>query len=469
MSSNGKEFSNDDFREMGEKLNTEITNTAAKAPWSNGINERHNAVLKDMIVKVRDDTKCPLDVAVTWAVSAKNALANVYGYSPNMLVFGRNPNFPSVLHDKLPALDHSTASKVLLDNLNAMHSARKAFIHAESRERIRRALKAKVRTSTALIFQNGDSVYYKREGVLVWKGPGVVIGKEGQTVLVKHGSIYVRVHPCRLKHANSEFLPTRDEVDETQAATEKIPTEQTHSRKVLSPAEEDDSYDDDDLSQHHDEVDNIADDRGVVDDSRDTQVRRIDDNQIGAEQVSSSRNDVTVDESQSNTTFTLPKAKMTVLAKTTDDVWKKYEVISRGGKVTGIYRDYVNVYDVNEKKASCVNWRDVTEWKEVEPQEILIASNDTPEIIEAKFQEIDKWIEYDVFDEVENQGQKAISVLWVCTKKDDKTKTRLVARGFEDDFSNRRTDSPTCSKTNLRLAIHDFGIHDAIGLSGANL
>ena len=53
LSDNGGEFNNEDLREMGEKLNTTITTTAAESPWSNGINERHNAILDDMIVKVK--------------------------------------------------------------------------------------------------------------------------------------------------------------------------------------------------------------------------------------------------------------------------------------------------------------------------------------------------------------------------------------------------------------------------------
>ena len=43
LTDNGGEFTSDDFREMGEKLNTAIKTTAAESPWSNGINERHNA------------------------------------------------------------------------------------------------------------------------------------------------------------------------------------------------------------------------------------------------------------------------------------------------------------------------------------------------------------------------------------------------------------------------------------------
>ena len=64
-----------------------------------------------------------------------------------------------------------------MQNLNALHSARAAFIAAESSEILSRALRAKTRTSTALEFENGQSVYYKRDGEPAWRGPGTVIGK----------------------------------------------------------------------------------------------------------------------------------------------------------------------------------------------------------------------------------------------------------------------------------------------------
>ena len=55
------------------------------------------------------------------------------------------------------------------------------------------------------ILENGNSVYYKRENEKIWRGPGTVIGRDGKQVLVKHGSIYVRVHECRLQHAKFEI------------------------------------------------------------------------------------------------------------------------------------------------------------------------------------------------------------------------------------------------------------------------
>jgi len=67
---------------------------------------------------------------LAWAVSAKNALQNASGYSPNQLVFGRNTNMPTVLTDLPPALENTTASDIVRKNLEALHAARKNFIEA---------------------------------------------------------------------------------------------------------------------------------------------------------------------------------------------------------------------------------------------------------------------------------------------------------------------------------------------------
>ena len=61
-------------------------------------------------------------------------------YSPNQLVSGYNPNFPSVMQNKLPILKGVIASKLIALHLNALHSARKRFIESEAGEALRRAL-----------------------------------------------------------------------------------------------------------------------------------------------------------------------------------------------------------------------------------------------------------------------------------------------------------------------------------------
>ena len=49
---NGDEFDNEDLRSMCENLNIRICTSVAESPWSNGLVERHNAVLGIMFTKI---------------------------------------------------------------------------------------------------------------------------------------------------------------------------------------------------------------------------------------------------------------------------------------------------------------------------------------------------------------------------------------------------------------------------------
>ena len=201
LTDNGGEFSNEDFRQLCEKVNITVKTTGAESPWSNGMCERHNQVLGEMLEKTLADSNCKMDIAVDWCINAKNSLQNVHGFSPFQLVFGRNPRIPGILTDRLPALDDFSAASIIRDNLNALNRARQAFIASESSEKLRRALRHNVRTSGDVKYVTGDKVYYKRATEVRWRGPAVVLGQDGQQVLVKHGGTYVRVHPCRLNLA----------------------------------------------------------------------------------------------------------------------------------------------------------------------------------------------------------------------------------------------------------------------------
>ena len=200
LSDNGGEFINKEVVDYAEKFNVKIRTTAAESGWSNGLCERHNAVVASTLRKVMLDTGCPVDVALAWTLSAKNSLANIYGFTPNQLVFGYNPNFPSILHNKAPANNPISYSKLVQQHLTALHSARQNFLKSEADEKLKGALCKQTRTYADKVFNVGDLVYYKRISSHFWHGPAKVLGKDGQTYLVKHGGFYIRVHPCRIEH-----------------------------------------------------------------------------------------------------------------------------------------------------------------------------------------------------------------------------------------------------------------------------
>ena len=75
----------------------------------------------------------------------------------------------------------------------------------------------------------------------------------------------------------------------------------------------------------------------------------------------------------------------------------------------------------------------------------------------AKLQELAKWKEMGTYEEVEFHNQNLISTSWVCTEKLKggtlTCKARLVARGFEEDSTMLKKESPTCAKDSLRIML----------------
>ena len=56
LSDNGGGFNNELYKEMTELLNIEVLSTAGESLWSNGIAERHNAIIDNMLEKILEET-----------------------------------------------------------------------------------------------------------------------------------------------------------------------------------------------------------------------------------------------------------------------------------------------------------------------------------------------------------------------------------------------------------------------------
>ena len=89
-----------------------------------------------LLLKTCEDKNHSIEIALQWVLNSKNYLTN-----------------------RPPALEEPNISKLVADNLNAMRSARKAFMASESSEKLTRALKHNLRT-----YQ--DAICYWRYRVL---------------------------------------------------------------------------------------------------------------------------------------------------------------------------------------------------------------------------------------------------------------------------------------------------------------
>ena len=206
ISDNGGEFTSHLMNDVTSEIGVEHYTTGAESPWQNGCNERNHAVCDSMLHGVlHDHPDMALDTALAWACTAKNTLANVYGYSPYQLVLGQNPRLPNIIDDPPPTWEVKSMSKKLTEHLTALHATRKEYVKTESCEKLKRALKHRIRTSDT-VYHYGDTVYYKRENEDRWKGPATVMFQDGKIIYVRHGGYGVKVSANRLIKAKKELV-----------------------------------------------------------------------------------------------------------------------------------------------------------------------------------------------------------------------------------------------------------------------
>lgn len=414
MTDNGGEFSSDETREIASILNVKLCTTAGESPFQNGLCERNHAVVDMMLNKLEaENPNTENQTLLSWANMAKNSLQMWNGFSSHQLIFGQNPNLPGILKDALPSLEGTTSSEKFAKHLNALHKARNAFMETEASERIRRALRAKVRAAEQK-FDHGEPVYYKREGKERWLGPGKVIFQDGKVVFVRHGGVFVRVSPNRLKKLDGYLGVPHDDITLSKECEEEPGNPDNDMKPAVTEKIQSDTVK---------ETPNVSGSRKPA-----------------LETVSLKTGD---------------KIQYKI-----DNEWKNAEITSRAGKATGKYVNWYNVKDSDGDTKSID--LEKLEWKPFSENEIIIEESDSSvvfsvksddnvsEIVKAQQTELEKLTEFDTYEEVQDNGQNALSTRWVITNKDSKVKARLVVRGFEE-ATLAQSDSPTVGKGTMRI------------------
>ena len=426
----GREFNNDLFREMNDLFNIVTSTTPGESPFSNGKVERANKLLFETMKKTMEEAKCDYETALAWAVSAKNCLQSHLGYSPNMLVFGRNVNLPMISNSQLPALESSNANihEVVRSNLNALHKARENFIKAEASERIKRALRHKTRTYCEIEFSAGEKVLFKRRNEKRWRGPGIVLGKDSNFILIRHGAQIYRCHPCQLlkqledSAANVNENKQEKHTTSTQTSGNKnMTTHEDHDCKALNDSS--DSENDENAATHNDINDLTQDDNDINNLTQDDTHSDADDDSREINEETQEAIEQIESESQHSEPTTLRRNK------------------------SQIPRMLQRLYPHNKSAASKGN---TNSQSSLITKTQIKTDKEKREELQAKLEELDKLRKYEVYELVDDIGQQTVSCKWLIKVKEDKVKARLVARGFEENFQDRK-DSPTCTRESLRM------------------
>ena len=430
LSDNGGEFQNEKVRRMAERWNVKVLATAAESPWSNGLCEKTVGILKESLRKMRDDEEVELGIALRWVVSARNCLVNNGGFSPNQLVFGKNPFLPSLMGEKSssPASrEEGLEEGMVRETLNAMHKARETFIKNESCNKIRIALNKKVREHKLEEAKVGNEVFYKREGEKEWRGPAIVIAVAGKTVVVKHGDSLreiARVHVTRIQGKS----PSKEGISEAEKDGYSSGESGGTTGESMGPEEEENGVG---LMGYRRKQEMVTDD---------------------PEEQS---------EDEENEMEELPRLRKGDRIRATNldtGQLEEWSVVSLAGKRSSKHwADSYNIQDLQTGDRGWVNLRDYRNIERIEDEEEILLGFEDKNVIEAKEKELQSWKENNVYEEVENVGQKAISTRWIVTEKirggEKVCKARLVARGFEEEMAEWEKDAPTCNAETLKFCL----------------
>ena len=406
---NGGEFSNKHMHSFGQTYDIVIKTTAAESPFSNGIVERHNAVLTETLLKLKAESpKLKPQTMLRFATYAKNALLNHDGYSPHQLVFGKGVNIPSVMSNDPPALEAQTTSEFPAEHIAALSQARKAFIEAECSNRVRRALRANIRGDKGP-FLFGDWVYYKRQNENEWRGPGKVVGIDEPIFFIRHGGIVVKVHRTHLKRCSEPmFASNSSEVDQKPGC-------QTSESNTICPESE---SDEEPIFQPGNPI--VRPEKAIVE----------------------------------------PGKRIEFVSQLPDFVGQQItaKVLSRGGKATGRNKHFWNIEyekpDTISGEKDCVDVSKLSDLVVTNDPENVLATSAEELFSEAKACELSSWVENGVFKRVQDYGYFLLSTRWVLTEKNSRRKARLVVGGFEDPDNDKVIkDSPTCSKEAFRILL----------------
>ena len=127
-------------------------------------------------------------------------------FSPSQLVFRQNPSLPNFINNKLPAQE-------IFIHLTALHAARKPYIESESCNKLKTALRKNIRSSSNVMYEIDDEVFFKRDNSPEWKCPATVFGQDSPAIFICQGSRHIKAHVCWTQPCKTSKLTNKSTDD----------------------------------------------------------------------------------------------------------------------------------------------------------------------------------------------------------------------------------------------------------------
>ncbi|KAL8604519.1 hypothetical protein ACOMHN_015803 [Nucella lapillus] len=212
FSDQGRNFESKLFEALCETLQIHKARTTPYRPASNGQVERYNRTLMDAIICFLKKAQNRWDEQVQQIAGAiRSSVNRTTGFTPNMLMLGREVNTPGHLMFPLPgqrAADEADYAFCLVKNLQEAHTVAREHLKTSLR-RMKRDYDLKVLLRA---YSKGDLVYLLDTAVgkgkcrklcSPWKGLGIIVRKLSASLyqIKLRNSVFVtnhdRLKPCR--------------------------------------------------------------------------------------------------------------------------------------------------------------------------------------------------------------------------------------------------------------------------------
>ena len=179
---------------MLEQFGIQSKTTGSHAGWQHALAERHGGLLgitwHALVVQYSIVEKGDMAVALAAAIEAKNEVMTRRGYSPNMMVFGKNVTYPELLGeedvDPITLAQNLDVDCEMAKRSKMRQEARMTLLRDDVQEKLKKALVRKP-TTQERVFVPGELIYFfvphpskprYRKDHGRWRGPAVVIMQE---------------------------------------------------------------------------------------------------------------------------------------------------------------------------------------------------------------------------------------------------------------------------------------------------
>ena len=473
------EFNNEEFNGFTQRFNIQCSSISPEAHWQMGKIERHGKFLQEMLDKI--DAEQPigsyqdLQLALNQSTQAKNMLSVRHGYSPEIIVFGKQSRLPgSILSDEsipshLSALQEleTMSQDDFRQQLQMREMARKAYHVADNSDNLRRAILRRSCPDRGQYQQGQWVMIWRTQGIKNpgWIGPQrVIIQDSNHTVWSTQGGKLYRSAPEHVRRS----LPDEGQPDGPELPTDLTSLQQQINRMSQLPSiAEDEPISIDQIATSPEHADDAPQERVRLESS----VESIPQPDQEPDAVSQQSSQPLPDTSDSETQE-IQQLLLCEESSAFDDL--NHDVV---------FRCEFEVPTQNEEE-----WPDSDPWillttgaakQRTEVQLSELSPQERSAFEDAKQAEINNWLHTQTVSKVlrdQIPAEQIMKCRWILTWKpldgvnqdeieykslrSHKPKARLVVLGYQDpQIEEIPRDSPTLSKTARMLILQTIATH----------